>query len=93
MVLLIRNLPKNIKKEVKEELYKINRIYYLEKELDFYKSIFKTHRNSAVFNLKIKTIRGNRIWYDKVADRMNVLYLLDIDEEVLEWLKPIRCER
>ena len=93
MVLLFRNLPKNIKKEVKEELYKINRIYYLEKELEFYKSIFKTHRNSAVFNLKIKNIRGNRIWYDKVADRMNVLHLLDIDEEVLEWLKPIRCER
>ena len=30
----------------------------LTKDLEFYKSIFKNHGNSAVFNLKIKTING-----------------------------------
>ena len=93
MVLLIRNLPKNIKKEVKKELDYINKIYYLENELLFYKSIFKTHRNSALFNLRIKSINGRRVWYDKVYNRMNMLHLLDKDDDVLEWLKPVRCER
>lgn len=93
MVILIRNLPENKKQEVKEELYKTNKIYNLEKELLFYKSIFKTHRNSAVFNLRIKSINGKRVWYDKVYNRMNMLHLLDKDDDVLEWLKPIRCER
>ena len=36
----------------------------LKKDLEFYKSIFQTHSNSAVFNLKIKTIDGERLWID-----------------------------
>ena len=34
----------NLEKEIKS----------LKDELNFYKSLFKTHNNSAVFNLKIK---------------------------------------
>ena len=30
------------------------------------KLIFKTHTNSAVFNLRIKSIHGERIWIDKI---------------------------
>ena len=67
----------------------------LKKDLEFYKSIFQTHSNSAVFNLKIKTIDGERLWIDKVKiySDHQLLNSLDKDDEVLEWLKPIPCER
>ena len=67
----------------------------LKKDLEFYKSIFQTHSNSAVFNLKIKTIDGKRLWIDKVKiySDHQLLNSLDKDDEVLEWLKPIPCER
>lgn len=67
----------------------------LKNDLNFYKSIFKTHGNSAVFNLRIKSINNKRLWVDKVkihAD-YNLLNSLDIDNEVIEWKKPIKCER
>ena len=67
----------------------------LKKDLEFYKSIFQTHSNSAVFNLKIKSIDGERLWIDKVKiySDHQLLNSLDKDDEVLEWLKPIPCER
>ena len=67
----------------------------LKKDLEFYKSIFQTHSNSAVFNLKIKTIDGERLWIDKVKiySDHQLLNSLDKDDEVLEWMKPIPCER
>ena len=67
----------------------------LKKDLEFYKSIFQTHSNSAVFNLKIKTIDGERLWIDKVKiySDHQLLNSLDKDDEVLEMLKPIPCER
>ena len=67
----------------------------LKKDLEFYKSIFQTHSNSAVFYLKIKTIDGERLWIDKVKiySDHQLLNSLDKDDEVLEWLKPIPCER
>jgi hypothetical protein len=97
---LIRNLPENKKEQAKNDINMVETIYNLQKELecyknelDFYKSIFKRNTNSAIFNLSIKTINGERIWYDRVMDRTNLLYSLDEDEEVIEWKKPIRCER
>ena len=67
----------------------------LKKDLEFYKSIFQTHSNSAVFNLKIKMINGERLWVDKVKiySDHQLLNSLDKDDEVTEWLKPIPCER
>ena len=67
----------------------------IEKELEFYKSIFSTHRNSAVFNLRIKTINGEKIWIDqiKITTEYELLNLLDEDDEVKEWKIPVRCER
>ena len=64
----------------------------LKEELDLYKSIFKSHPNSAVFNLYIKKKNGKRIWIDKNVQYWE-LHELDDDPEVKEWLKPIRCER
>ena len=64
----------------------------LEEELKFYKSIFVTHHNSAVFNLRIKKINGNKLWVDKVKD-FEIFKDLDKDPDVIEWLKPIRCSR
>ena len=90
---LIRNLQNDKKEVAKNDLNTIETIYNLRKDLEFYKSIFKRHTNSAIFNLRIKKINGERIWYDTVMDRMNLLYSLDEDEEVIEWKKPIRCER
>ena len=90
---LIRNLPEYKKEEAKNYFNMIDKINDLQNELDFYKSIFKRHTNSAIFNLRIKTINGKSIWYDKVMDHMDILYLLDEDEEVIEWKKPVKCER
>lgn len=92
---LIRNLPDERKKEVNDELNYIQRIHTLQKDLEFYKSVFKTHLNSALFNLRIKTIKGERVWVDKIKafTDYQLLHDLDKDDEVLEWMKPIRCER
>ena len=86
---LLRNLPKSQRENVKNEL----RIKELEEELEFYKSIFKTHRNSAVFNLRIKTINGEKIWIDKIkiSTEYNLLNSLDEDDEIREWKTPVRC--
>tara|TARA_B100000902_G_scaffold384713_1_gene425190 strand:- start:2199 stop:2489 length:291 start_codon:yes stop_codon:yes gene_type:complete len=62
-------------------------------ELELYKSIFKTHRNSAVFNLKIKKKNNKPVWVDRIHDDREYILSLDTDDEILEWLKPVRCER
>ena len=94
---LIRNLTmsEERKKNVKDELNYIQQIHTLQKDLEFYKSVFKTHLNSALFNLRIKTIKGERVWVDKIKafTDYELLNNLDKDDEVLEWMKPIRCER
>ena len=94
---LIRNLnlSEERKKDVKDELKYVQQIYSLQKDLEFYKSIFKTHLNSALFNLRIKTINSERVWVDKVKAFTDYQLLndLDKDDEVLEWMKPIPCER
>lgn len=65
----------------------------LESELEFYKSIFKTHINSCVFQLHIKTINGKKVWVDPTRCDRSFLLTLDKDKEVEEWLKPIKFER
>lgn len=70
-----------------------NEINSLKEELDFYKSLFKTRRNSCIFNLKIKKMNGENVWVDRVRDQREDFLKLDMDEEVEEWLKPIKCER
>ena len=90
---LIRNIKyKNIDKE-KIKITKQN--YILKNELEFYKSIFKTHYSSVIFNLKIKKVNGKRIWVDriKINSDYKLLNTLDKDNDVIEWLTPVRCER
>lgn len=70
-----------------------NELVIVKEDLEFYKSIFKTHRNSAIFNLRIKSINGERLWVDKVRADYSLKIQLDTDEETIEWLKPVRCER
>ena len=65
----------------------------LKEELEFYKSLFVTRRNSCIFNLKIKKMNGKNVWVDRVIDQREDFLKLDMDEEVEEWLQPIRCER
>jgi len=80
--------------EVKSELELVkNEMAIVKGDLEFYKSIFKTHRNSAIFNLRIKSINGERLWVDKVRADYSLKIQLDTDEETIEWLKPVRCER
>ena len=69
------------------------KIRKLKEELDFYKSLFVTRRNSCIFNLKIKKMNGKNVWVDRVRDQREDFLKLDMDEEVEEWLQPIRCER
>lgn len=66
---------------------------YINNKLEFYKSIFKTHRNSAVFQLKIKKKDGKPVWVDHIREDRRFIESLDRDKEVEEWLKPVRCER
>ena len=70
-----------------------NELVTVKEDLEFYKSIFKTHENSAVFNLRIKSINGKRLWVDKVNAEHSLKIQLDPDEETIEWLQPIKCER
>ena len=64
----------------------------LKEELNLYKSVHKSHPNSAICNLYIKKKKGKKVWIDKVAQYWD-LDQLDQDEDVIEWLKPIKCER
>ena len=100
---LIRNLPKN----KRNEYYLNNNIVSLNKEnlslreeinelkflVEFYQSIWETHYNSVIYNLKIKYKRGEPVWIDKIRCDRNELLELDQDDEIIEWLKPIKCER
>ena len=61
--------------------------------MKLYKSLFKTHHNSVVFNLKIKKRKGKKVWIDHIIDNREKLLELDKDDEVEEWLKPVKCER
>ena len=70
-----------------------NELATVKEDLEFYKSIFMTHPNSAVFNLRIKSINGKRLWVDKVNAEHSLKIQLDPDEETVEWLQPIKCER
>ena len=79
--------PTDDLKDCKNKLKKCN------EELKLYKSIFKTHRNSAVFNLKIKKKNGKPVWVDRIYNDREYILSLDSDDEILEWLKPVRCER
>lgn len=62
-------------------------------ELKLYKSIFKTHRNSVVYNLYIKYKDKQRLWIDKIRTDKYELEQLEEDKDIIEWLKPVRCER
>ena len=82
----------NVINELNEEYNQLeNEKNKIQKELEFYQSIFKTHINSAIFNLRIKTINGEKIWIDKIKiyTDYDLLNKLDEDEEVKEWKKPI----
>jgi len=68
------------------------KINELQRELDFYKSVFKTHNNSCIFNLHIKTKNGKKVWIDRVRET-HKFNELDVDDEVKEWLHPVKCER
>ena len=89
-------LIRNVKNRNKENLRIIKENYSLKNELEFYKSIFKTHSNSVIYNLKTKKINGKKIWVDKiklVGSEYKLLNMLDKDNDVIDWLTPIRCER
>lgn len=88
---LLRNIPKQKHNDVIDDINQYQ-IMELKRECEFYKSIFETHSNSAVFNLHIKTINGQKVWVDRIRE-LDKLQLLDKDKEVIEWLKPVRCER
>ncbi len=80
--------------QLQEELdTKNDELKYTKGELEFYKSIFKTHRNSVVYNLYIKYKDKQHIWIDKIRTDYYELKQLDEDEDIKEWLKPVKCER
>ena len=82
-----------IKKGTEETLSQSDIIKKLEEELDFYKSLFRERNNSCIFNLRVKQINGKNVWVDRVHDTREDFLQLDKDDEVTEWLRPVRCER
>ena len=75
-----------------------NQLNSVQDELEFYKSIFKTHRNSVVYNLYDKYLINEdgtkeKIWIDKIRCEKYNLQFLEKYEDIIEWLKPVRCER
>jgi GTPase involved in cell partitioning and DNA repair len=75
-----------------------NELKSVKEELNFYKSIFITHRNSVVYNLydKYYITEDNKkvkIWIDKIRCDKRELQYLEQDEDVIEWQKPVKCER
>jgi len=77
-----------------EENYRLQQELNSTKEdLNFYKSIFRSHSNSVVYNLYIKFKEGKRLWIDKIRTDRYELTQLDEDKDIIDWLKPIRCER
>ena len=96
---LIRNLPiekrdKYYILKYKNEIKKLkNQNYILNQDIKFYKSIFKNHFNSVVYNLRIKYKNGERVWIDKLKFNPYEYNDYDEDEELKEWIKPIKCER
>ena len=65
----------------------------LNQELNFFQSVFKTHQNSVIFNLKQKFKNGEKIWIDPITCNHEEITELDQDDETIEWLKPVKCER
>lgn len=62
----------------------------LQKELEFMNKIFDNYY-SAVSNLRIKTIKGEKIWIDSVSisNKPDLLFQLDKDKEVNDWIKNL----
>ena len=79
--------PEQEKNELRDKLRDI------EKELKFYKSLFETHYNSCLFNMKIKYLKGEQVWVDPTRDTDEYISNLDVDDEITEWLQPTKCER
>jgi hypothetical protein len=80
----------NLENEMKE--LRLERDIY-KKQVEFYKSLFITHRNSVVHNLTIKKRKCKKVWIDPINDNREKILDLDMDDDVEEWLKPTKCER
>ena len=65
----------------------------LKNELNFYKQLFISHPNSAVFNLHQKTKNDKKVWVDPIRDTVEYLESLDQDDEIKNWLEPVKCEK
>jgi len=71
----------------------LDKLRDIEKDLKFYKSLFETHYNSCLFNMKIKHLKGEQVWVDPTRDTDEYIRNLDVDDEIEGWLKPTKCER
>lgn len=80
-------------KDKKDNTSSLSELEMVKKELEFYKSLFKTHHNSVVYNLNIKKKKCENVWVDPIMDKREYLESLDQDEEVLSWLEPVKPSR
>ena len=92
MITNLSQSPQNQDKEIINQNSE-EKIKELNNKIDFYKSIFKTHSNSVILNMSIKKRNGKPVWVDHVRDNREYLLSLDSDKDIIEWLKPIKCER
>jgi hypothetical protein len=76
-----------------EGIKEISDLSDIIKDLEFYKSLFKTHHNSCLFNMRIKYLKGEKVWVDPTRDSREYISSLDVDSDTEEWLQPIKPER
>ena len=84
----ILKIKNNILKKKNKDLEQKNKD--LQKDLEFMNKIFNNYY-SAVSNLRIKTIKGEKIWIDSVSisNKPNLLFQLDKDKEVNDWINNL----
>ena len=70
-----------------------DKIRDIERDLKLYKSLFETHYNSCLFNMRIKYLKGEQVWVDPTRDTCEYISNLDVDDDIKGWLKPTKCER
>ena len=83
----------SLKERLKEDElpYLKQRVSDLEDELQFLKSLWTKHPMSIVYQMRIKTRDGEKVWVNIRDVTLSELTVLDQDDEVREWIADCRC--
>jgi hypothetical protein len=71
--------------------YLKGRVTELEDELQFLKSLWTKHPMSVVYQMRIKTRNGQKVWVNTRDVTLAELMTLDHDDEIQGWIDDCRC--